>query len=249
MNPELKRIVLNNLLVLLLYLSTVFGSIFLVVELFVRKNNECGYRKHLTKFFSGSERLKLWKARFCLVAIPMILLICLISSHVSNLLNILPTAEASVFHSGHATELSHISLSKKQKHPMKITFLRADNTEEILDWNPENFSTHLSNLPLTDELVRADKLNLCSPTLSIIKEEGTDILWASIITDPEMGGFSFVLGYIHEGRNDDLVDITLNEFLDVAEDYIKGVDISPKFDTPRNRNVGKKGFFSRLFGF
>lgn len=135
---------------------------------------------------------------------------------------------------------------------MKFTFLRADNTEEVLAWNSENFASHLNELPLAAELSRADELELCSPTISIIKNE-ENVLWASIITDSKMGGFSFVVGYVHDGKNDDLIDVTLEQYLNIAEDYISGVDIYPRFNTPRNQNAipsdKKRGFFSRLFGF
>ncbi|MEM9157690.1 MAG: hypothetical protein AAGB46_01475, partial [Verrucomicrobiota bacterium] len=85
----------------------------------------------------------------------------------------------------------------------------------------------------------------CSPTLSIIKKENEDILWASIISG-EGSDVEFVMGLIQGEDRYHLGEASFDLYLDIAQGYIAGGNVKEYFGEPIK--PAKKGFFARLLG-
>ncbi|MCH6258633.1 hypothetical protein MLD52_18880 [Puniceicoccaceae bacterium K14] len=129
---------------------------------------------------------------------------------------------------------------------MKFTFLYADNSEKILNWTPDSFLEGVKSLPLAEELERADELEECSPTISIIKAEKTDILWGSIVSD-KGSDICFVIGLIDGEKEYGLGNASLSEYIEIALAYIDNQDVRVLL---RERvPVKKRGFIAQLFGW
>jgi len=128
---------------------------------------------------------------------------------------------------------------------MEVTFLKEDQTEKVMNWTMDSFLEDMNALPLAEALSKAEELELCSPTISIIKEGKNRVLWRSIISDVK-DSFEFVVGLVEGDDKYDFGEVSFERFLELAKDYMEGNEIEGGTLVLKPK---KQCLFSRIFGF